>query len=249
MMPSAGARKLHTRDRRPLSVVRPRPRPTLPPVEGFHDGFCDRGSEAAPASLRPCPPYHRTYDNPPQSDPTNGENRGKISIDNKTAGVHRGKGSTSRGATPQRVRRSTNPEPRLPSGPVELVVGKPGDGFGTGPGVNPESAQIPVVALGLQHHRRRATLSQMRKRRVTQLVQSPPAGVTAEQGGSLVQHPPQSLLPKRHATPAPQLVEVPVGDRSGGDGGLTAGGTSHHGSPSVSKLVAVVALRRGRRSR
>ena len=48
MMPSAGARKLHTRDRRPLSVVRPRPRPTLPPVEGFHDSRRDRGGEAAP---------------------------------------------------------------------------------------------------------------------------------------------------------------------------------------------------------
>ena len=163
-----------------LSVVRPRPRPTLPPVEGFHDGLCDRGGEAASASLRPCPPYHRTYDDPPQSDPPNGEDRGKISIDNKTAGVHRGEGSTSRGATPQRVRRSTNPQPRLLSGPVELVVGEAGDGFGTGPGANPESAQIPVAALGLQHHSRRATLSQMRKRRVTHLVQSPPTGVTSE---------------------------------------------------------------------
>ena len=99
MMPSARARKLHTRDRRPLGVVRRRPRPTLPPVEGFHDGFCDRGGEAASASLRPCPPYHRTYDDPPQSDPTDGEDRGKIGIDNETAGVHRGEGSTSRGAT------------------------------------------------------------------------------------------------------------------------------------------------------
>ena len=70
---------------------------------------------------------------------------------------------------------------RLRSGPVELVVGEPGDGFGTGPGVNPESAQIPVAALSLQHHRRRATLRQMRQRRVAQLVQSPPTGVTAEQ--------------------------------------------------------------------
>ena len=117
------------------------------------------GGEAASASLRPCPPYHRTYDDPPQSDPTDGEDRGKIGIDNKTAGVHRGEGSTSRGATPQRVRRSTNPELRLPSGLVELVVGEPGDGFGAGPGVNPEGAQVPVAALGLQHHRRRATLS------------------------------------------------------------------------------------------
>ena len=97
---------------------------------------------------------------PPKAIPPNGEDRGKISIDNKTAGVHRGEGSTSRAATPQRVRRSTNPELQLPSGPVELVVGEPGDGFGTGPGVNPESAQIPVAALSLQHHRRRSTLSQ-----------------------------------------------------------------------------------------
>ena len=93
-----------------------------------------------------------------------------------------GESNTSRGATPQRVRRSTNPEPQLRSGPVELVVGEPGDGFGTGPGVNPESAQVPVAALSLEHHRRRSTLSQMRQRRVTQLVQSPPTGVTAEQG-------------------------------------------------------------------
>ncbi len=148
MMPALGL-GIHTRDRRPLGVVRPRPRPTLPPVEGFHDGFCDRGGEAASASLRPCPPYHRTYDDPPQSDPTDGEDRGKISIDNKTAGVHRGEGSTSRAATPQRVRRSTNPELPLLSGPVELVVGEPGDGFGTGPGVNPQSVQIPVAALSL----------------------------------------------------------------------------------------------------
>ena len=77
---------------------------------------------------------------PPQSDPTDGEDRGKISIDNETAGVHRGEGSPSRGATPERVRRSTNPELRLPSVPVELVVGEPGDGFGTGPGVDPEGA-------------------------------------------------------------------------------------------------------------
>ena len=180
MTPSARARNLHTRDRRPLNVVRPRPRPTLPPVEGFHDSLRDRGGEAASASLRPCPPYHRTYDDPPQSDPTDGEDRGKISIDNKTADVHRRESSTSRGATPQRVRRSTNPEPQLPSSPVELVVGEAGDSFGTGPGVNPESAQIPVAALSLQHHRRRATLRQMRQRRMAQLVQSPPAGVTAE---------------------------------------------------------------------
>ena len=83
---------------------------------------------------------------------------------------------------PSVSRRSTNPEPRLRSGPVELVVGEPGDGFGTGPGVNPESAQVPVAALSLEHHRRRSTLSQMRQRRVAQLVQSPPTGVTAEQG-------------------------------------------------------------------
>ena len=69
MTPSARARKPHTRDRRPLNVVRPRPRPTLPPVEGFHDSLRDRGGEAASASLRPRPPYHRTYDDPPKATP------------------------------------------------------------------------------------------------------------------------------------------------------------------------------------
>ena len=180
MTPSARARNLHTRDRRPLNVVRPRPRPTLPPVEGFHDSLSDRGSEAASASLRPCPPYHRTYDDPPKATPPTVRTVGRsalttrplMSTAEKVAPV--GEPHPSVSAAPQTRRW------RLPSVPVELVVGEPGDGFGTGPGVNPESAQIPVAALSLQHHRRRATLSQMRKRRMAQLVQSPPTGMTAE---------------------------------------------------------------------
>ena len=40
-----------------------------------------------------------------------------------------------------------------------------------------------MAALGLQHHRRRAALGQMRQRRMAQLVEGPPSGVTAEQGG------------------------------------------------------------------
>ena len=117
---------------------------------------------------------------PPKAIPPTVSTVGRSALITRPLASTAGEGSTSREATPQRVRRSTNPEPQLRSGPVELVVGEPGDGFGTGPGVNPESAQIPVAALSLQHHRRRSTLSQMRQRRVAQLVQSPPAGMTAE---------------------------------------------------------------------
>ena len=54
MTPSARARKLHTRDRRPLNVVRPRPRPTLPPVEGFHDGLRGQFNAVTAGGGRSC---------------------------------------------------------------------------------------------------------------------------------------------------------------------------------------------------
>ena len=78
---------------------------------------------------------------------------------------------------------------RLASAPVELVVGEVGDGFGAGPGVDPEGAQVPVAALGLENHRRRPALGQMRKRRVAQLVEGPAARVSTERccGGAVAE--------------------------------------------------------------
>ena len=66
---------------------------------------------------------------------------------------------------------------------VEQGGGEPCDSFDTGPGIHRQGAQVPMPALGLQHHRGRSRLGQMRQRPVAQLVQGPAAGMAPELRG------------------------------------------------------------------
>ena len=52
------------------------------------------------------------------------------------------------------------------SASVELVVGEASDGFGAGTGVETKCSDVSVAAFGLEHHRRRSALRQMRQRRL-----------------------------------------------------------------------------------
>ena len=66
---------------------------------------------------------------------------------------------------------------------VEQGGGEPCDSFDPGPCIHRQSAQVPMPALGLQHHRGGSRLGQMRQRPVAQLVEGPAAGMAPELRG------------------------------------------------------------------